>query len=95
MNTKDDPLESGRPPITLWLDREHMEESRDAFFRAWLTTMGAADSRPRLYFSAVEQGDVTVGVVTKSIDEAHVTWNIAYAAAVAAFEFLMSGKLRP
>lgn len=94
MHTKDDPLDSGRPRVTLWLDREHMLEARDNYFRAYLESMGASASSPRVYFNS-DQANVTVGVVTKSVDEVRVIWDISYTAAVAAFDFLMAGKVRP
>jgi hypothetical protein len=66
---KSDPLESRkRPPVTLWLDTEHMQEACDNYFTAY-------------------------ALINPSVDRAD--WDVAYAAAVAAFDFLMSGRMSP
>jgi hypothetical protein len=77
VHSKDDPLEQARPrgKVTLWLNREHMLEARENYWRAFRDS-AALD-------------DIPDGA------QDYRTWNIAYAAAVAAFDFLQAGKITP
>lgn len=72
--SKDDPLESSRPPgrkATLWLEREGMEEARANFWQAYEQTLLGQTPADRR------------------------TWEISWAAAIAAFSYLMEGRIAP
>lgn len=81
MHSKEDPLNSTRPPqkVTLWLDRENMLEARENYWSAYLRygTMSVLAGTPGSPLSPKE------------------AWDISFAAAVAAFDFLMAGKVTP
>ena len=76
-------------PTTLWLDRERMEQARENFWRAWL------DSLPREQWVFTPDGRVTVENVEVTTHQMRVYWNVAWAAAIAAFDFMMNGRLGP
>ena len=78
---KDDPLGQRYVKRTLWLDRVNMAEARSNYFAAWMNS----DQRPAGYRSgeglnAVQQQEV---------------WYTAWAAAIAAFDYLQNGRVEP
>ena len=75
---------------TLWLDREHMDIARERFWRAWL------DSVPRdQWVFSPDQRRVTVTSVQETTERMHAVWEIAWAAAIAAYSFCAEGNLGP
>lgn len=79
MHSKEDPLQQTRGRVTLWLDREHMLEARENYWRALQQT----DTLP-----------ILAGTPGSPLTPKQV-WDIAYSAAVAAFDFLMAGRITP
>ena len=65
---------------TLWLDRENMEQARLAFFQAFM-----------------ERNEVRIPQALKYNDAGFQkgVWDIAWAAAIAAFSFLQEGRTAP
>jgi hypothetical protein len=86
---KDNPLGN----TTLWLDSKSMEIARERFFKAWLASM-RTDVTYRQWHT--EDGShVEVTQSTMSVDDARRTWDIAWAAAIAAHSFILEGRLGP
>jgi hypothetical protein len=56
----------------------------------WLDREGMATARENFWQAYNRMNPTTAG----TLDDRH-TWNVAFAAAVAAFDFLMSGRLEP
>lgn len=80
---KDDPLQqSRRGRRTLWLDRENNTEARENYWQAF---------QALLYDSSAPFG--AAYMPGQGADRR--TWDIAWAAAIAAFDYMMQGKLEP
>lgn len=96
MSFKDDPLQQSNPPgrtVTLWLEGEGMAEARENFLKAYLKLLGG-DGR-HVTFDPEKNPHMTVTTVTRTVDEVRVDWEIAWAAAIAAFSYLMEGRIAP
>jgi hypothetical protein len=76
---KDDPLGQMHPRRVLWLGKENMAEARDNYYRAYQDYW--RQNAPAM-FSA------------HTMPEKH-DWDTAWAAAIAAFSYLMEGRTEP
>lgn len=95
MSFKEDPLQqSNRSPRTLWLGPENMAEARDNFWQAYLQMRQA---QPAVEWRE-DTGHGEEVVITRHVmsnDEAKAVWDIAWAASIAAFSFVMEGRTQP
>jgi hypothetical protein len=94
---KEDPLQQQTPsPRRLWIEREGMAEARRNFWMGYLDHMQREGSTVAWREFRNPDGSVPTNVqVTQyqmPIDQAQAVWDISFAAAIAAFSFLMEGR---
>jgi hypothetical protein len=81
---------------TLWLDSASMAVARERFFKAWLASLKDQDLRHATWQTTASQPiNATVTTNAMPVDEAQRIWTVAWAAAVAAYSYVMQGNLGP